>query len=827
MSEFIIYNVPTVDNPNRTIIGVPDDVQLSAETTSISIEQSQPVQSTNPVVVETLGEASVASAQIIVEEGYEISNDNTSGALFASIVAGAEPLQIAADKNIFEIDLLPNSDVSIIPSLEGALYPPIAEVKRIQIPEGYIPVEDIDPLEEYAYGTAYGIAGEGFGLLNNITPPPEKLDYSLVPRENGRITVHGSQFVDSVRIDWSREDRNDGVFDWTTYGIFELTSDLKYTVDAPMWDMSGKFILRAVPYHRGYPLIGYKQYEYRYEKDSIELRWTYIQLDRGTYRLKLEGYHHHPSDYIEIYEEKELLAEAALSLNNDGYISQNFILNSVSDDVSPRLEIKWYKRHTVGKAYYYSSHVTVYKNYAEENISLSVTKTPDKRFIFQLTNPENSLYNPPQELNALSIENSGWQVACQTKKQMVYLEICRHQQGQKTSYGYYLLNITQGSNPKFLEESGFKIRRKIQKGFEFSWQDTAQFRQLANVDSPDETLPMEYEFRLLHWTAGVDQSVRANSEYRFTKDVSINASGGIFLHRYGYNTWTNEHPSVKYSGINPPRIKNNAGSHLMYGRSKKAIVTSATPLVEPPSEKFEVEKLGWEVLYEIDHDAQQVKEYPFFKMNIKLGATTVDNTHEIRVYLDESDTLIGRYHPSLAICVVDFLGYFELSKKIIEETDFSHVFKRIEDSNPEGRLVVDRTNDKSVVAEVLSERLNTKEKKLGAKNLETASNRVVAEKATTSSVFYRIEIHFNNNETQPYIVEAKTDTIPSIPKEPSGNTSFGLGNPVIDPKAYNIGAGFSEDLANAISDAQIVSSGRLETKAVISDQISDGFGVFR
>ena len=97
----------------------------------------------------------------------------------------------------------------------------------------------------------------------------------------------------------------------------------------------------------------------------------------------------------------------------------------------------------------------------------------------------------------------------------------------------------------------------------------------------------------------------------------------------------------------------------------------------------------------------------------------------------------------------------------------------------------------------------------------------------TSSIFYRIEMHFNNNSIEPYIVEAKTDNIPSTPKEPSNNTSFGLGNPVIDPKAYNIGAGFSEDLVNAISDTQIVPSGRLETKAVISDQISDGFGVFR
>ena len=54
-----------------------------------------------------------------------------------------------------------------------------------------------------------------------------------------------------------------------------------------------------------------------------------------------------------------------------------------------------------------------------------------------------------------------------------------------------------------------------------------------------------------------------------------------------------------------------------------------------------------------------------------------------------------------------------------------------------------------------------------------------------------------------------------------------MGNPVIDPKAYNIDAGFSENLANAISSSPIVNEGRLETKAVITDQSFGGFGVFR
>ena len=813
MSEFIIYNVPTTDNPNRTIVSIPDAVQLDSTTNSITIEQTQPTQTTNPLVVETLGEPSVSSSIVIAEDGYQLSSDSLTGPVFASGVAQAASQRIPADRNIFEIDLLPNSDVSIIPALEGTLYRPAAEVKRIEIPDGFVPIEDITPLEKYAYSLALLKGGPGFTPLAGMTPVPTAPYYEIEASPNGNITIHGSEFIDSVRIDWCRQNRADGQLDWTTYGHFELSETEGYKTQAPHWDMSGRFILRAVPYHKGYPLPLYKERILKYEKG---------------YRLKLEGYHHGPTDTISIFEKGQFLAQEKLFLDNMGYISQIIDVNNVSSDISPRLEIRWYKECPIGYSHYYTTYERVHSNFAQENISLTATKNGNNEFIFQLKSPEGKMYNPPSVINALSIENGGWQIACQTKKEMVYLEICRHQRGQKTSYGYYLLNITQGSSPEFLEEAGFQLLNKIRDGFEFSWSDTAHFRQLANVDAPDTLLPLEYEFRLVHWTAGIEQSIRANEEYAFLKEVSTRASGETFLHRYRYNTWTNEHPSVKYYNLNPPRLKKSGGSNLRYGRSKKAAILSSIPFPQEVTTNISINtSLGWEVLYEIDHDQQEVKQYPFYKMIINVPATTLDHVNEIRVFLEGTGELIGRYHPSLRICVIDFLGYYRLRQMVIESTDLDSVYQQIEDSNPERRLNRSRNSGRSGVAEIRSERTNTKEKTMAVKKAETNANQAVAERAVTLPVNYRVEVHFNNGKMEPHTIGAATDGIPIIPQEKEDNTAFAMGNPVIDPKAYNIDAGFSENLANAISSSPIVDEGRLETTAVIIDQSLDGFGVFR
>ena len=828
MPTFTVYSAPTNANPNRAIVSVPDVVQLDTQTSTFSVQEAQPITSQTNAVVQQIGTPTIAAAEAARETGFENVIAPSNSGLFGSVEPVLAPQVLDADKNLLEISLLPNSALSILPNTEGVQFPIPPLVNRVTIPDGYVPVENMSALERYAYGIAYKVSDQGFKLLQGTKPPPEKLIYGISPRKGGKIIVFGSGFVDSVRIDWMRLDRTDRVKDWTTFGNFSVSAENNYQTTA-IWDTPGEFVLRIIPFHRGYPLSEYKQRQFSYVKESDNLRWTYIQRDMSSFQFRLEGTHEGPANYIAIYEGTKLLSESRLLKDNEGYVSQIFEITGISNKKSPLLKIKWYKRLTTKISYLYSENMKIHRNYAAEDISLSVIK-PSNSQEFRLTikDPQALMYSPPTVLDAF--DNTGWFAAVQSQKMMVYLEICTHQLGEKKSYGYYALNITQGKNPQFLEEVGFSIVKKIRGGFEFTWEDTSEFRQLANVDAPDLTKPIMYEFRLLFWSCGVDESVRRNTEYFWRKETAKTIAGQQILHAYAYNSWVNEHPSAKYVGLNPSRLSKFNKSHVQYGRSMTcSLVEGVVPKIEI-TKNINIEPLGWQVLYQIDHDAQDVKEFPFYSMNIRIPATTQDHINNVRVFLAESNIEIGRYHPTEAIHIVDFLGHYMLRKSIVESMDLSSLFATIESVQPERKsspLLENDFKNSRMIAPVQAPALNTRARRLSNAKMTRSSNRAVATKAKEEFINYKIVIEFNNGEIKEHPVRAPLSAIPSIPEEPSDNTAFSLGNPVIAPDAMNIDPIFENNLASTIQNSNFLSPTPIENTSVMIPAVGDGFGVLR
>jgi len=829
--KLTIYSAPTNDNPNRVIASIPASVQLDTDVSTISIVQTQELDPV-PTVMES-ETLEISDTNLIIDsidDGFSvITNYENNAGLLSGIIPSAEDIVIDANKNVSEMSLLPGAVLSGVLNVNSSLMLPILEINTVQLPVGYVPVENLSPLENYAYNLANSMSNGELEPLLGMQSVPEDVVYNL-QLQGDKILIEGSSFVDSVRIDWLNVNRNDGQRDWTTLGNFSFENNAYQSIVE--WNKSGIFKIRAIPYHKGYPLPGYKTYDHQYFTESLEFSWSFIQTDSTRYILRLEGNLNEPINYIKILEGTKQLFSGKITTNNQGFISREFDLKGVSESVSPYITIEWYrvlKNSSMG--YHFQENIQLSKNYAKESISLSAYNLPgSSEFELSLSDPKNKMHKPSTEIAPFS--GTEWDLAIRNRKLMVYLEIRRHQNGDITNYGYYPLNITQKETPTFLEGAPFVFKNNSTRAFSFSWEDTQEFRQLANVDAPRMDLPISYEFRLIFWSCGIEQSIRSNEEYIYPKSSSFRLPDRVATHNFSYNTWTLEHPRSVYHGVHPEKLVNNASSHISYGRSQKAIVISSdTVSKSAKTTDFSIEPLGWQVLYQIDTIQDDVKEFPFYSFNIRIPAGTQDNAKYVCVYLVSSgnDIKLGQYHPTEGINIVDFLGHYKEMKNTADSVKTGDVFKSIYSSTPAERRsesMKDSSFDTLSSAPILKTKIVTDLEILNNKLLEATVNKSLMEKVKEKKINYRIEITFANGTKGNAFLSADTSEIPSIPPEPNNDMSFTAGNAVLSASAMNISSEYTNDLQTAIANAPkqeeiIVSS------IDIIKQPTDNFGVHR
>lgn len=829
MKPVIVYTAPTNLNPNRAIVSIPDEVQIDSSVSTITINQEQETAIQQNSFLGNYSDNPQLVTQVPVGEDFYLpAKKSAKVGLFGNVIPKGPQLTLDANRSVLETTLAPGAVLSGI--LDNPTIPIISplEIKTVQIPPGYVALEDLSALENYAYNRASDITKKEFKLLPGVNKVQQSdIQYRLEFRQ-GKIDVYGSPFVDSVRVDWRQLDRSDRQIDWTTLGLISVADSdgFKEVLD---WTKSGKFVIRAIPYHRGYPLPGFKQFNYEFYKKTETLYWTSMQISDSEYRLLLQGELNQKYNYVVIKQNGKALLSSEVVINPLGRVFQELIVSGVKNQEKPILEIEWYDKLPSGLAYYTKEKIRLYPNFATEDISLSVTKDLTKE-VFEMTisDPRGRMYNPATEIDAFT-GNQWFNRAIIEKKMMVYLEIKRHQNGKVTNYGHFCTNISQGNNPRFLKDSTFEFVRKSNGGFAFKWMDSAEFRQANGINAPDLRKDLSYEFRLVYWTAGIEQCLNIEDKYFYRQTKSFRLpDGAIGNHHYSYSPWTLEHPRFLYTRVHPNNPSSKRSEHIFYGRSKNGILISSNPIVQERTNNFEVHKLGWQVLYYIDQQSDNVKEFPYYAFNIVVPATTLDNVQLINVYMSTGEkTLIGSYHPAEKINVVDFVGYFLNQKVTAQKLDTPKLIKRVTDQISAENLSIVQSSTISLSSVPLANRpLESRRVVVADKNAMASVGNALTELISGLDITYEVEMIYFGDPPQKQSFNANTSDIPRIPKEPEGNQSFVSGNQFIDPKAMDIPAEFSYNVIAAINEVVLDTVSPPENVVLVNSS-GGNFGVFR
>ena len=807
MRKIRAYIAPTRSNPNRAIVGVPDNVQLDDTVASISLTQqavavvptplvraANPQINKNPAPIESLASPTspVGKSKGFLDGALQkIQNKPISAGRSIGITDLTPGLTLKASPILGAAAPKPGALVAAIP-----LLPPI-EVEEVVLPGGFVPMEDMTKFELFKYNKANVASDAKFESLPGRERVPKLIKYDLVYADNEfSYTTNNSDFVTEVGVYWRRKSKLKEDYEWTKLG------QLASPEDTLEWNLSGEYVFRAAPMHFGNPIDGFKEYELSFPEEE-GLFWTYCQLAPGVYNVRFEGNIGTKINLVKLYEDGRLLKSIPLEPDAAGRVEIEFTLKGVSLDDSPEIKLNFLRKLEFGDdAFYFSETLELQKNYAVEPISMRVRLIKEKdeigrdRNIFDINilDKNKQMYNPKTSIEPFSGDD--WVTAIQRKKTMVLLEINRIQDGLKTEYGQFYVNISQEKDPNFLEAAPFNADvKRIQRGFSFRFEDTEEFRKILELDSPDLDKRLAYEFRLVFWSCGIDEALRNDAEYIFVKQVPINVNNKKGFYKYAYNSWKLEHPQSKYFNVTPLGVEHkDFDKHLEFGRSVFGSVISVDPIPPRRTNNINVQPVGWKVLYFPDDVDDTVKEIPYYQFLIGIPATTQDHVHSVKVFVGKEDKVqIGTYHPCDTLNIIDFLGHYKYRNEITKKIDFRKAIKPEKEVSFKG-LKADKIPDfkqstmtglggvgssaPAMLVEPAKQVSKTAKKSFS--RMASSLNRMIGKKiAGNSFIEYEIVVEFSNGQKMKRTHYAPLSGIPQIPEEPDDNVSFSLGNPTI------------------------------------------------
>lgn len=639
MPKIRVFKTPSLNNAAEIHVGIPSSIQLNASIKSLSMTQ-----------VEVLPKPKSLSQLNTVP--LEINNT-----------------PINAFKNVQKSSLEPGYKIKAVPmgNIAGAIQP--LEVEEIVIPDGYVHVDNFSPWEIYNYNQAYFVTNQDFKPLPEEKRLPVRSKYYLTIRGK-EFSVKHSKDVDEMHVYYRRISEIQEDYEWVFWSSFSSIGD---PVEFPY---DGQYIFRAIPFFNKKPIGGYKDYHALYEENE-DLNWSEIQISETTYQIRMEGKLNDKINFIEVKENGKLLNSLSLAVDSDGKLEKTFRVTGVSDSKFPRLEYRFYRKKNAFISYRTNAYHNLKKHYAIEPIGFAVNKITDTKFSINITDDNGLLFSPISIINVFSGQD--WNKAIQTGKLLCKLQIKRHQDGLVTPYGSYFINVTQDQNPKFINLPPFDTDAitKVSNGIQFEFEDTQAFRETVGLDIPDLDKKLAYEFRLLFWSAGVEESLRTGQTYSFIKEKSILVKNRRRSYKFNYDTWKQEHPRKRYCKITPRDIEYSyLNDHIRYGSSKIAYVMEAGRLPVNRTRDIELEPLAWKVLYYYNDKDDEIQEFPYYSFKINIPESSKLEIEKLDVYIDnetDDDTHLGEYHACDSIEIVDFVGYFKARKLITKKINLQRV----------------------------------------------------------------------------------------------------------------------------------------------------------
>lgn len=757
MMKVRVYKTPTKNSPGKVAIGLPQSLQANPDVSSLNITQEEILPPPS-----TLSDLFVQPAQVVNPP-------------------------VNAMKSVAESTLTPGFKIAITPiGIKDSLIPPL-EVEEVTIPEGYIHLDDLEDWRVFNYNRTWQLSDRNFDVL----PGEKRLPISYERAWNLYIKDRSfyAKFrdpIDSVKVYYRRVGPSEVDYEWVDWCLLE---------DDPVeFTYYGQYVFRAIPYHKGYPLPIQKEWIRTWEEPD-ELQWSSIQVDADSFQVRMEGVLGEKINQVSAYEAGNHLGTFGLKPDAKGRVEKSFKLNGISSAKEPEIEYRFERRMRGHKSLVEKTYSKLERNFAKEPIGFRVKKRGSK-FSLNIQDPDNMMYSPVNSLDPWGGQQ--WATAIQTQKLIVELEITRHQDGETRNYGRYCCNITSEVEPNFLNSPPFETDvEKVAQGFEFIFEDTDTFRDVANLDAPDLDKKLAYEFRLLFRTAGIENCLRTGEDYSFIKETPVLIRNKRVSYKYAYSTWKEEHPRRKYTGIIPVDVEYAfMNDHIRYGRSTNAFVFSSTPLEPEKTREIQVEPKDWKVLYYYNDKDDELVEFPFYEFDIMVPSSSQYNIDAIEVFIDngpKGTISLGSYHPADVISVVDFLGYYEARKMITQRTNFQRAIAALPSPIVPGvpsRRVTPITNNKRV-ANVRNQvnptfSPNTRAKSLDVNRSNQLVNKQISKKVESGTLKYRLEIKYNDNTTAQQTISVEVSERPRMPEEPEENVSFSIGNKTVLPGTFQV-----------------------------------------
>ena len=829
-----VFKTATKNNATQIHVGISEDIQVNTNITSISLTQ-----------VENLPEPSTLEDLTI--QPVTISN---------APINASKSVQRSTLEHGFSLKAVPIGNISIgIPQIE---------IEEVVIPEGYVHLDDMSDWTMYNYNKSFFDTDSNFKPLPGEENTPTRAEYDVVIRGRNFRPVY-SDPIDNIKVYYRRIKESTGEFEWIFWKQLEqadnnlesqaFSLDYKFSYD-------GQFVFRAVPCMQEIPIGGYKEYEVLYEEDD-SLQWSAIQISENSFIVRMEGYLGRQINYLEIKEHGKVLASRKLKSDKDGFIVETITVNGVSKDKSPQLEYRFFRKKNAFCSYITHYYNKLDRNYAVEPISFVVREEGGAKFTINIKDPDDLLYSPVSEIDAFT--GSSFNKAIQEGKLICKLQINRHQDGDVVPYGDYVVNVTQEKNTKFLNRPPFEGNvKKVSQGFEFVFEDTQEFRQVSQIGNPDFSKAVLYEFRLLFWTAGIESGLMTGDRYAFVKEKSITVKNKRRQYKYSYDTWSEEHPRKKYTGVIPVDVSYAfLQDHVKYGSSPKGFVIEAEPEPIERTRNIEVSNAQWKVLYYYNDKDDEIQEFPYACFQIDVPGSSMLEIEKLDLYMSvkkgkDNEKHLGVYHPSETIEVVDFQGYYEAMKNVTSKVDYGKTLGRLNasidlrpsefgiqrsqqplagnfsqrgqqqmstatqsvvqarpeassqtfgrsmqsTSRPQASLGITQSGS-SGFGDLPTMSTNTMASRVEAKISNRSINKAISAKAETGVVTYRVDITYRDQKTASMKISIPLSTRPRIPDDPEGNSSIAIGNKTFSDSTIQLPISVADTLNQEIAQIAV------------------------
>ena len=759
-----VFKTPTKSSPTKVALGVPEAIQTDT----------------------AIGELTLTQTEILPEA-------TTLSSLFLQPTV-VPNLPVSANRSVVETVLNPGFKLSVFPKgAKDEMVAPI-EVEEVTIPEGYIHLDDVDSWDVYNYNRAYSLTDRNFDVLPGESRLPRETFWDVKVQDRN-FTAKFFDPIDSVKVFYRRMSDVPEDFEWVEWS--NLTSS---AIEFPYY---GKYVFKGVPYVGDHPLPETKEWSGIWEEPDT-LSWSSIQLEPDTFEIRLEGVLGSKITEVEAFEGNKSLGTFRLSPNTDGRTETSFVLTGVSDSKVPEIEYRFMRRVRSHRSLIEKSFQILERNYADEPIELNISKE-DSVFVVNIQDPKNLLYKPVNSIQPFSGQD--WNTAIQTQKLLVFLEITRHQDGETRDYGRYMCNITNEREPGFLDAPPFKTKvERVDRGFSFKFEDTQEFRDVVGLDNPDLDRRLAYEFRMVVWTAGIEECLRTGSDYRYIKETPAIIRNKRTSYKYNYSVWKEEHPRKRYTGIIPVDVEYSYMlHHIRYGRLPTGLVFDSRPQVPVRTTDIQVTEGKWAVLYYYDDKEDSIVEHPFYTFEIQISAQSRLMIQNVEVSINKSDGLpisLGNWHATPSITVVDFLGYYEERKITTVNTNFEKAIEQLPNrSIPKARF---KSN------ESVSINVNTRAKKVNADSANRQINNSIAQKVESGTIKYRITTTDINGKTRVVPLSVAISERPKMPPEPVENTSFTTGNKTVLNTTLQLPVSAVATIATQIQQAPVLKTNTIK-----------------